>query len=61
MIDEMREEENGAGEEFFVGLQVRDGQIFRSKRLFLPEWISSPPNMFEANTRKISRQISNPL
>lgn len=61
MIGEMREKENGAGEEIFIGFQVMDGQNFRSKRLFLPEWISSPPNMFEANTRKILRQISNPL
>ena len=61
MISEVREKENGAGEEFFAGFQMRYGQNFRSKRLFLPEWISSPPNMFEANTRKISRQILNPL
>ena len=57
----MREKENGVGEEFFIGLRVRDGQNFRSKRLFLLEWISSPQNMFETNTRKISRQILNPL
>ena len=61
MIDEVRGKENVAGEEIFIGLQVRDGQNFRSKRIFLPEWISCPPNMFEANTRKISRQILNPL